>query len=282
MVLPRYGHLPAENFHSQLLADIQSDLLALNQKPASVNRAMTVIKAILGLSAKHRRIGRDPSIGFDKLMESTDAMRAWEEEEAQEFLAFADKKYPQGTRDRQFYLAYLLSLNTGLRAGELWGLRVCDLQRAGRMLQISKQFDRVSHQLRPTKGRANRLVPLGPELSSELQQLIRDNHLRLDSLVFRGLRSGAAVNHDFFAKKVFARDLRESGLRAIRFHDLRHTAATLMIAKGVDIATVQAILGHQKITTTMNYVHLLGRSLEKVSATFSLEPKRATEIAQNR
>lgn len=66
--------------------------------------------------------------------------------------------------------------------------------------------------------------------------------------------------------------LKASGLRPIRFHDLRHTAATIMIAKGLNPALVQSILGHESITTTMNYVHVLGRDLDKARELFAVLP----------
>ena len=59
----------------------------------------------------------------------------------------------------------------------------------------------------------------------------------------------------------------------IRFHDLRHTAITLMIAKNIDIKTVQSIAGHADITTTMGYIHLIHGSVNRVAQTFSVEPK---------
>ncbi|MFN8845813.1 MAG: tyrosine-type recombinase/integrase, partial [Bdellovibrionales bacterium] len=83
---------------------------------------------------------------------------------------------------------------------------------------------------------------------------------------------GLPICHDNFSDRQFAKDLKAWGGKRIRFHDLRHTSTTLMIANGVDIKTVKEICGHADITTTMNYVHLLSGSIANVSKVFSLKP----------
>ena len=76
-----------------------------------------------------------------------------------------------------------------------------------------------------------------------------------------------------FAKRVYIADLKKWGGREIRFHDIRHTATTLLIANGVDIKTVKEICGHADIATTMNYVHMISGSINKVAQTFSVAPE---------
>jgi integrase len=80
---------------------------------------------------------------------------------------------------------------------------------------------------------------------------------------------GNPVGHDNFQRR-FQKDLELWGGKAIRFHDLRHTAATLLISSGIDLRTVQEIFGHEDITTTMNYTHLIGDNIKKVADLFSI------------
>ena len=87
--------------------------------------------------------------------------------------------------------------------------------------------------------------------------------------------AGLPVDHQNFVNRHFHRDVKEWGGTRIRFHDLRHTATTLMIANGVDIKTVKEICGHADISTTMNYVHLVASALDKVPQLFSLSPTKA-------
>ena len=62
------------------------------------------------------------------------------------------------------------------------------------------------------------------------------------------------------------------GRKENRFHDLRHTAITLLIAAGIDLKTVQEIAGHKEIKTTMGYTHLLAERIKHVAQNFSILP----------
>jgi site-specific recombinase XerD len=109
---------------------------------------------------------------------------------------------------------------------------------------------------------------------AELLQLIEKRDTKPENLVFF-TETGAPICHETFIRYYFIRDVKASGLRRIRFHDLRHTAATLMIDSGVQVNVVKEICGHADISTTMGYVHLLADSIKDVGMTFSLSPKNA-------
>lgn len=72
--------------------------------------------------------------------------------------------------------------------------------------------------------------------------------------------------------------MRDWGGKRIRFHDMRHTAATLMISSGVDLKTVKEICGHSDIQTTMNYAHLVSGSIEHVARSFLIAPVSQNEF----
>ena len=72
------------------------------------------------------------------------------------------------------------------------------------------------------------------------------------------------VIHTSFAAR-FERLIRDWGGKRIRFHDLRHTAITLWVHSGVNLKVIQDMAGHESITTTMGYVHMIGGSVNKVS-----------------
>jgi integrase len=214
-------------------------------------------------------------------------MLFWSEEEASSFLAFASERYcdlSNKRRDfgRKNYIAYLTALNTGARAGELWGLKPSDLifneDGMGSTIFIRRQFNAVTKSYGPLKGELStdsdksRHVPCGKELREELEALIRHNKTRLDQPLFQS-SLGKPITHKAFADK-FERDVALWGGRRIRFHDLRHTAATLMLAKGIDVKTVSEILGHEDLETTLIYVHLLGNRIKQVSDLFFVRPAK--------
>ena len=135
-----------------------------------------------------------------------------------------------------------------------------------------------------TKNQKPRVVPCSLELILELKVIAEENRKKsktdarsskpYEGTVFQN-HVGLPVDNQNFVKRHFHRDVKEWGGTRIRFHDLRHTATTLMIANGVDIKTVKEICGHADISTTMNYVHLVASALDKVPQLFSLSPTKA-------
>lgn len=295
-----YGHLEPDKITLDFLTGLQRKLKRRCKGDSketwsnnSVNRYTEMICAVLNFAHSQRRIPYNPLTGFKKLPTNSPEMLFWEEQEAGSFLAWADAKYTylsnqRRRKARKNYVAYLLALNTGMRAGEIWGLKPRDLSfcenDGGDTIFVRRQFHRIDRKLMPLKGGLksgkdkSRHVPCSGILRDELKTLIEFNKTDPDQTIFQS-PFGNPVDHDCFAD-LFARDLKEWGGRRIRFHDLRHTAATLMLAKGVDIKTVSEILGHGDLATTMIYVHLLGNRIKQVSKLFSVQPV-ALVSAQN-
>jgi integrase len=271
--LPKIGRLTPEKFTPAFLSSLQRQMKEEGLKNLTVNRKTEVLTAILNFAVKQRRIPFNPASGFRKLPSDQAEMQFWDRSEAESFLAFVDRKYPAISSERWIYVVYLLALNTALRAGEIWGLQPRDILDGGEMLFIRWQFDRVKKAFGPTKGKKSRHVPCHEDLLIELQKLISDQGTRLDQTIFHG-QEGRPINHDSFGDRRFDKDVRLWGGRRIRFHDLRHTATTLMIGNGIDLKTVKEICGHKDIATTMNYAHLLGDNLRQVARTFSIKPSR--------
>jgi integrase len=120
----------------------------------------------------------------------------------------------------------------------------------------------------PTKGKDSRYVPFSEHLNDELVPLLKGAPLSSRTLFTS--EKGTPVDHDNFVKRVFKKDCMEAKVTTIRFHDLRHTALTMMVKKGVLLPVIQKIAGHKKIKTTMRYVHVVAKDIEEVGQKFSL------------
>lgn len=155
--------------------------------------------------------------------------------------------------------AYLLALNTGLRLGEVCGLRWSDLSFAERILTVNRTVLRLNKGARteltvqtPKTEASERAIPLTVEMLSLLAKL--RNGVPEDAYILTGncLRpiEPRTLQYRF---KAF---LKAHGLRPIHFHTLRHTFATRSIEKGVDAKTLSELLGHSNVKTTLQlYVH---------------------------
>jgi integrase len=279
-ILPVYGELPPNYISPSRLSEFRRKELARGSSPATVNRKTDVFIAVLNHSVGQRRIAFNPANGFKKLKEVREDMRFWERPEAEAFLEFASAKYPLGSEQRWVYVVYLLTINTAMRAGEVWGFQPRDLIQGGELIHVQRQWDlnvKGDIKFRPPKGKKSRRVPCNEVLRGELTELIRSRRTPPERTVFQ-TRAGTPVSQDNFDDRTFQPDIQESGVKRIRFHDLRHTGTSLMIAQGYDIRTVQEICGHKDISTTMRYVHLLGDSIRKVAQGFSVAPKKTPQL----
>ncbi len=263
------GNFPAVELHPGVLVEIQRAELAKGLSWKTVNHKLQVVTAVLNFAVRSRRIAFSPASGLQKLKGARPAMRFWERHEAEAFLAYAGKKYAAGAGERWVYVSYLTALNTGVRAGELLGLQPRDLVAGGELLHVRRQFDRVSRTYREPKGKRARHVPCNPELRRELEAVIKARGVGFTAPIFCN-DDGRPLWHEAFRRKYFDRDVVAAGVSVIRWHDLRHTAATLLLAGGCDIKTVQAICGHEQIETTLLYVHVLGDGIKDVARRFGI------------
>lgn len=158
----------------------------------------------------------------------------------------------------------VLAMTTGMRRGELQALRREDIDFDRGVVHVRRSVVHIPgegyHENEPKTKGSKRAIPLTPETTKVLLSHCEREGIQ-SGLVFRG-RFGS-----YFSPRgitdAWERILIKAGLPRIRFHDLRHTAATLMLRAGVSLKSLQRILGHSDIQTTMRYIHLLPEMLEE-------------------
>jgi integrase len=162
----------------------------------------------------------------------------------------------------------LTSAMTGLRLGELRGLRWIDV---GLKLKVGESFVRGKFD-EPKSQAGGRAVPLASVLLAELEAHHKATVWNQDDdLVFAHPHTGAPLEKTKLGLH-FKAALGRAGVRSIRFHDLRHTFATTVAASGtVSIRTLQEWLGHAHMTTTQIYSHYMPgqREAELINDAFS-------------
>jgi len=206
-------------------------------RPATVNRELTLAKHMLAKAVEWKMITENPFRGVRNLGVPRRDERVLSEEEEAKLLTACT-----GVRSRLLRPLVVLALNTGMRRGELLGLEWSRSDLNQRTIRIinAKSSD------------GNRVIPMNVMTYSVLLSLADG---ATSPLVFPSNRKRGEKLLD--VKKGFKKAVQLAGIRPIRFHDLRHTFATRLVRAGVDIVTVQKLLGHSKITMTARYAHSL-------------------------
>ncbi len=152
----------------------------------------------------------------------------------------------------KFYNIWAFALMTGMRSGELYALKWCDIDLDSALISVNKQWTNKDgyHELKTGDWR---VVPI----SSDLKNLLNELRLSGNSQTEFVLPHLKEWTHGDQAKVI--RDFCESiGITSIKFHDLRATFITNMLAQGVPLVKVMAIVGHKKMETTDVYLRLAG------------------------
>lgn len=171
----------------------------------------------------------------------------------------------RAAEDRQDADLIRLAAYTGIRRGELVALRWGDVDFDARKVVVRRAVS-ANVEASSTKSRRAREVPLPDQAAEALLRLAdRNDFTASDDYVFAN-RFGRRIDGSALRRR-FERARDAAGLRPLRFHDLRHTYGSLLVAGGVDLASVKSAMGHSRITTTERYLH--ARSASELAQRFT-------------
>ena len=166
------------------------------------------------------------------------------------------KAFIEAEPDQEYRVLYLTAIMTGARQGEILGLQWSDLDIDRKQLHIRRTFNHGRYFEPKTKG-SIRKIDVAPVLLKELLAWKLASGGRGDDLVFPSSDGTPLICHNMKNRHFFP-TLKKAEIAPIRFHDLRHTYASLMLAQGENVKYIQTQLGHSSPTVTLNvYSHLL-------------------------
>jgi integrase len=257
-VLPHFGRMPLASIQREDVQAWIAKLRAEHKSSSTVRKAYQVLAAVLTEAELSRRISRTPAYRIELPPPTRGVQRFLTPEEIN---TLADAVPPR------YRVLILTASYLGLRWGECAGLKAEDLDLDHGFAVIHRTLSEVSGRLHevPTKGKPA-VIPLPRFLCDELnEQIVR--YGGEEGYVFTS-PEGGPLRHNVY-KRIYKRALVEAGLDPrIRFHDLRHTAASIAGSRqyaGEAAKVVQQLLRHstQQVTTEV-YMHLFPEDMERL------------------
>lgn len=239
-----------------------------NLSPATVKKMHVVLRKSLSQAVSDGLIPRNAADGVKppRVKAPGEEIKPLDSEECAAFL--------EAARDERLEALYVLAVHCGLREGELLALRWkdADLESTKPALLVRRTLTRgengrgwvVGTSTKSGKGRRVRLtrqavVALKDHRKRQLEERMRLVGLWQDQGLIFPNETGSLLNPSNLRNRSLKRIKARSGVRKdLRFHDLRHTCATLLLSAGVNVKVVSELLGHASITITLNtYSHVL-------------------------
>jgi len=267
-IVPRIGGLPLHALSASNLNSFYADLLSDGRRqgegglsPSSVRRVHSTLHKALADAVRWGRIVRNPADLADPPKEATPEMSVWTPEQLRGFL--------DHVRNDRLYAAWLLAATTGMRRGEILGLRWSDVDLDECRVSISQIRTVARYQVvtqTPKTDKGTRTIALDPATTHALRAhrvaqleekvLLGPGYRNEAGLVFTNA-DGSAIHPERFSSW-FKQLCGKSGLPTIRLHDVRHSYVTALLGNGVALKVVSQRIGHSSPMVTMTiYQHVL-------------------------
>ena len=270
-IKPNIGDIPIEKLTSLQLQKFYRLLLTEGRVPRiksekqpkglsakTVRNINQVISSAMDMAVRHKLILTNPTEGCELPKVEHREMKTLPAEQLGAFLREA--------KESGVYELYYMDLATGLRRGELLGLKWEDIDLQNGIIHVRRQVARVDGEVKemPLKTKNSyRNISISSDAVAMLTEM--EAH-RSSDYVFPS-STGGPISPDS-VNNMLHRVLKRAGLPSIRFHDLRHTFATLALQNGVDIKTVSGMLGHFSAGFTLDtYAHVTTSAQKEAAKT---------------
>ncbi len=260
-IKPAIGRLKLKKLSPAHLQSFYQDRLDTGLAPASVNKLHVVLHKALSQATKWNMVPRNVAALAEAPRPAPDEMKTLSAEESRRLL--------EAARGDKLEALYILALTTGMRQGELLALKWQDVDLENTTLSVRRTLTKDGGRLllgEPKTKKSRRTVrlteaagrALSEHLTRQVAQIERTGDLYKDEGLVFASEVGTLMNPTNLRRRSFARLLKRADLPPIRFHDLRHTCATLLLQRDVHPKYVQELLGHANIAITLDtYSHVI-------------------------
>ena len=255
-ILPYFGNKRVNDITAADIRQWQNELIKMGYSPTYLKTINNQLSAIFNYAIRYYDLKSNPCAKAGSMGKSkAEEMDFWTGEEFRKFIDSVMNK-------RLSYMAFMTLYWTGMRLGELLALNPKDVDLEKRTISITKSYQRLGKKdvITPPKTPKSKRVITVPEF------LAADIKDYMDSLYDLQENDRLFPITKYYLEHEMQRGIKESGVKRIRVHDLRHSHASMLIELGFSPLEIANRLGHEKVETTLNtYAHLYPNKQTKLA-----------------
>lgn len=255
-ILPYFGNKRVNDITAADIRQWQNELIKMGYSPTYLKTINNQLSAIFNYAVRYYDLKSNPcekagSMGKSKAEE----MDFWTGEEFRKFIDSVMNK-------RLSYMAFMTLYWTGMRLGELLALNPKDVDLKKRTISITKSYQRLGKKdviTPPKTPKSKRVITIPEFLAADIKDYMDSLYdLQEDDRLFPITK--------YYLEHEMQRGIKESGVKRIRVHDLRHSHASMLIELGFSPLEIANRIGHEKVETTLNtYAHLYPNKQTKLA-----------------
>ena len=255
-ILPYFGNKRVNDITAADIRQWQNELIKMGYSPTYLKTINNQLSAIFNYAVRYYDLKSNPCAKAGSMGKSkAEEMDFWTGEEFRKFIDSVMNK-------RLSYMAFMTLYWTGMRMGELLALNPKDVDLEKKTISITKSYQRLGKKdvITPPKTPKSKRVITIPEF------LVADIKDYMDSLYDLQEDDRLFPITKYYLEHEMQRGIKESGVKRIRVHDLRHSHASMLIELGFSPLEIANRLGHEKVETTLNtYAHLYPNKQTKLA-----------------
>ena len=263
-ILPYFGNKRVNDITAADIRQWQNELIKMGYSPTYLKTINNQLSAIFNYAVRYYDLKSNPCAKAGSMGKSkAEEMDFWTGEEFRRFIDSVMNK-------RLSYMAFMTLYWTGMRLGELLALNPKDVDLKKRTISITKSYQRLGKKdviTPPKTPKSKRVITIPEFLAADIKDYMDSLYdLQEDDRLFPITK--------YYLEHEMQRGIKESGVKRIRVHDLRHSHASMLIELGFSPLEIANRLGHEKVETTLNtYSHLYPNKQTKLAERLDREYK---------
>ena len=255
-ILPYFGNKRVNDITAADIRQWQNELIKMGYSPTYLKTINNQLSAIFNYAVRYYDLKSNPCAKAGSMGKSkAEEMDFWTGEEFRKFIDSVMNK-------RLSYMAFMTLYWTGMRMGELLALNPKDVDLEKRTISITKSYQRLGKKdviTSPKTPKSKRVITIPEFLAADIKDY-------MDSLYDLQENDRLFPITKYYLEHEMQRGIKESGVKRIRVHDLRHSHASMLIELGFSPLEIANRLGHEKVETTLNtYAHLYPNKQTKLA-----------------